>query len=68
MQLLVGVGESFPTLPYDILRLEPYAVQFRYDFGTPFDDAERSGVIAAVQELRAFGIARILTIEDPTQP
>jgi hypothetical protein len=68
IRLLHHAGDPIPVLPYEILRLEPYAVQFRYDFSATFDVAEKAAVIETVQKLRAYGLARILAIESPLNP
>jgi HEPN domain-containing protein len=68
IRLLQDEGDQLPKLPYDLLRLEPYAVQLRYDFGAGFDEAEKAEIIESVRTLRGFGLARILAIEGYVGP
>ncbi len=62
IDLVEGAGEALPEMPYDLLKLEPFAVTFRYDIGGALDDPEKVQIRASVK-MREFVIARILEIE-----
>jgi len=41
-EILEQAAERLPEMPYDLLLLEPFAVQFRYDIGDSLSEEERS--------------------------
>jgi len=61
--LLIAANETLPSLPCDLLDLEPFAVEFRYDVGAVIADAEKAVIQESVAALRKHVIARILEIE-----
>ena len=63
MDQLDSLNEKLPMVPYDLLDLEPFAVQLRYDFGTELSDMERVAIRETVVTLREHVIARILELE-----
>jgi HEPN domain-containing protein len=38
LELVSGLGEALPKVPFPLVDLDPYAVEFRYNFGTPLSD------------------------------
>ena len=61
--LLAQSNELLPSLPYDLLDLESFAVEFRYDAGGSLQENERIVIRESVTALREHVIARILEIE-----
>ncbi len=61
--LLQSYGEQLPQLPFDLLLLQPYAVQFRYDEGASLDEEERPTMRQAVADFQHFIVTRILELE-----
>jgi hypothetical protein len=66
--LLTLSNEILPILPYDLLDLEPFAVELRYDTGGSLQEGERIVSRQSVATLREHVIARILEIESASQP
>jgi HEPN domain-containing protein len=67
---LETLGEAVPQFGYDFIRLEPFAVAFRYDRGGDFLSGEREAISEAIAQLLAYTIDRILALEaaHPPQP
>jgi hypothetical protein len=63
LMLVTGIGEILPVTPFPLENLDPYAVEFRYNFGTPLTDAERLQVRDSVAILREHILTRILALE-----
>ncbi len=63
IDLVELAGDRLPTLSYDLLKLDPFAVTFRYDVGGSLDAADQADIKKAVQELREFVVRRVLAIE-----
>jgi hypothetical protein len=68
--LFSGIGEIIPATPYQIENLDPYAVEFRYNFGTPLTDEGRLQIRKSLAIVRNHTLTRILALESasPTQP
>ena len=62
-ELLIQFNESIPVLSYDLLNLEPFAVEHRYDMGGRMTESDRILVRESVATLRDHVILRILEIE-----
>jgi hypothetical protein len=52
-----------PDTPYDVLLLEPFAVQLRYDIGDSLPDEDKVAIRDSVATLRVYVIQRILSLE-----
>jgi HEPN domain-containing protein len=63
LNLLASSKEVLPPLPYDPLRLMPFAVQFRYDDGAKLSDEQREDMRESAALLREHVVARILELE-----
>ena len=61
--MLEGCGEHLPALPYDLEKLEIFAVDLRYDIGETLSDAERTSIRDSVAVLREHVLSRILALE-----
>ncbi len=61
--LLDEASEPLPELPYDLLDLQPFAVDFRYDVGGRIREADKVLIRESVAALRKHVIVRILEIE-----
>jgi hypothetical protein len=68
LKLLATCKEILPPLPYDPLRLMPFAVQFRYDGGAILADKQREEMRASAALLRDHVVARILELERGSMP
>jgi len=66
-ELLAQFDELLPSLPYDLLDLDPFAVELRYDVGNSILESERIVIRETVGALRKHVIARILDIEVSAQ-
>jgi hypothetical protein len=68
--LAAGLGETIPATPYQLENLDPYAVEFRYNFGTPLTDEERLQIRESIAITRKHILTRILALEsaNPLQP
>jgi len=56
-------SETLPNMPYDVLLLEPFAVQFRYDLGASLGDEEKVAIRESLAILDDYVVKRILAIE-----
>ncbi len=56
-------GEPLPPLPYDILRLDPFAVTHRYDSGPKLTPEELASIRNTVLGLKEHVLERILALE-----
>jgi len=65
---LEGLGERLPALSFPLLRLQPFAVVLRYDFGPQISDEERVQMIACLSELREHVLERVLELEAQKLP
>jgi HEPN domain-containing protein len=63
IDLLEECGESLPPTPIDLILLEPFAVQLRYDLGASLSEVERVSIRESVGILETFVLSRILEIE-----
>ena len=64
--LMEGVSErdgALPSMPYDLLRLQPFAVQLRYDYGPGLSDAAKTAIRQSIAILRSHVLARIEALE-----
>jgi hypothetical protein len=68
VDLLAECHEELPATPYDLLNLEPFAVEHRYDVGGSLTADDRTAVRASVAILREHILARILEIEGSSIP
>ncbi len=63
MEKLTECLEMLPSLPFNLINLEPFAVQFRYEEGPPLTDSERREIRESVSILRHHVVSRILELE-----
>jgi len=68
MTILAQHGEQLPPLPYSLLLFEPFAVEHRYDLSDVLPEDERRLMSESVSMLREHVIARILQLEQQSQP
>jgi len=61
--LLTECKEALPQVPYDLLNLEPFAVEHRYEVGGSLTEADRIVIRESIAILREHIVARILEIE-----
>ena len=61
--LLSLCGEQMPVLSYDLLRLQSFAVESRYDDGDSLTAAQRVAIREAVLVYNQHVLARILEFE-----
>jgi len=61
--LLDECGEVLPVTSYDLITLEPFAVQLRYDVGGHLSESEKVLIRESVAVLRGHVYARILSLE-----
>jgi len=61
--LLADCHEALPDTPYDVLLLEPFAVQLRYDIGDSLPDEDKVAIRESIVTLRLHVIQRILSLE-----
>lgn len=64
LSLLSECGETLPVVPYDLLLLEPFAVELRYDLDTELGEAERVRIRESVALIRKHVLARVLQMEE----
>ena len=64
MRLLRTCDELLPELPYELVRLQPYAVEMRYEFGGEIDEAEREAIRVALTRFRHHVLERSLQLEE----
>jgi HEPN domain-containing protein len=62
-EILEDSQETLPDMPYDLIQLEPFAVQLRYDIGESVAEEDKVAIRESVAILRAHVINRILTLE-----
>lgn len=64
--LAVDHGEIFPSLPFGLLQLEPFAVEFRYYPKGSLSENDRPSLIASLQLLASFVTRRVQELEAAT--
>jgi HEPN domain-containing protein len=57
-------SETLPKMPYDVLLLEPFAVQFRYDLGASLGEEEKAAIRESVAILGDYVVKRIVALEE----
>lgn len=62
-EILVAAGETLPKTSYDLLDLEPFAVEFRYDVGGSLSEEEKTGIRESLRLTREYVLERILVLE-----
>ncbi len=68
IEVLDDLGEKLPALPYDLLDLEPFAVELRYDIRGDLSEAEMRSIKQTVVCLREHVLVRILELEQGSNP
>ncbi len=62
-EILEDASETLPDMPYDVLLLEPFAVQLRYDIGESLPEEEKVSKRESVSILGTHIVQRILALE-----
>jgi HEPN domain-containing protein len=65
-EILGECKETLPGMPYDVILLEPFAVQLRYDIGESLPEDDKIAIRESVAILHAHVVSRILVLELPT--
>jgi hypothetical protein len=63
-ELLEEALESLPSMPYDVLLLEPFAVQFRYDLRESLGEDEKAAIRESVELLGGYVLRRVLELQE----
>jgi HEPN domain-containing protein len=66
--ILMECGESLPSMPYDPIQLEPFAVELRYDLGGTLSDEEKKEILESLVILREYVLERVLELEKRATP
>ncbi len=51
-------------MPYDVLLLEPFAVQFRYDLRESLGEDEKAAIRESVELLGGYVLRRVLELQE----
>lgn len=67
-QLSQSCNEILPATPFPIRRLQPFAVEFRYDSSAKLSEVQRNEIRETVAMLRDHIVERILQVEQALRP